>query len=43
MDTKHFTTQAILKAEGDAEGSIEAVFSSFGVRDRWVRWCYWVR
>lgn len=33
MDTKHITTKAVFKADGD-EGSIEAVFSTFGVRDR---------
>lgn len=34
MDTKHLTTRAVLKADGDAEGSIEAVFSTFNVIDR---------
>lgn len=34
METKHLTTRAVLKADGDNEGSIEAVFSTFGVRDR---------
>lgn len=33
METKHITTTAILKAEGD-EGRLEAVFSTFGVVDR---------
>ena len=34
METKHLTTRAVLKADGDNEGTIEAVFSTFGVRDR---------
>lgn len=34
MDTKHITTRAVLKADGDDEGTIEAVFSTFGVVDR---------
>lgn len=33
METKHITTRAVLKAEGD-DGAIEAVFSTFGVVDR---------
>lgn len=33
METKHITTRAVLKADGD-EGSIEAVFSTFGIVDR---------
>jgi HK97 family phage prohead protease len=33
-DTKHLTTRAVLKADGDGEGSIEAVFSTFNVVDR---------
>lgn len=33
METKHLTTRAVLKADGD-EGQIEAVFSTFGVVDR---------
>ena len=32
-ETKHITTKAVLKADGD-EGSIEAIFSTFGVVDR---------
>lgn len=34
MDTKHITTRAVLKADGDDEGALEAVFSTFGVVDR---------
>lgn len=34
MDTKHLTTRAVLKADGDTEGIIEAVFSTFNVIDR---------
>lgn len=34
MDTKHITTRAVLKADGDDEGSLEAVFSTFNVVDR---------
>jgi HK97 family phage prohead protease len=34
METKHLTTRAVLKADGDNQGTIEAVFSTFGVRDR---------
>lgn len=34
MDTKHITTRAVLKADGGAEGGLEAVFSTFGVVDR---------
>lgn len=33
MEIKRLTTKAVLKADGD-EGSIEAVFSTFGVKDR---------
>lgn len=34
MEPKHITTRAVLKAEGDDEGTIEAVFSTFNVVDR---------
>jgi HK97 family phage prohead protease len=33
VDTKHLTTRAVLKADGD-DGAIEAVFSTFNVIDR---------